>query len=80
MRYSWDKARKSHAKKEYSAHRSHQIRSLKVDEFHKYLGMEEKRWWKHQQGHERKCKKRIISTNKENIDNPSQRKEETHGH
>ena len=31
---------------------SHQIRSLEIGEFYKYLGMEEKKWCE-QQGHER---------------------------
>ena len=57
---------------------SHQIRSLEVDEFYKYFGMEEKKWCK-QQSHERKCNKRILATNKENIDNRTQRKEQNHG-
>ena len=58
---------------------SHQIRSLEIDEFCKYLGMEEKKWCK-QQGHERKCKKILLPTNKNNIDNPIQHKEQNHGH
>ena len=54
---------------------SHQIRSLEVDEFYKYLGMEEKNGVNNNV-----MKDRILPMNKENVDNQTQRKEQNHGH
>ena len=50
---------------------SHQIRSLEVDEFYKYLWMEEKNGVNNNV-----MKDRILPMNKENVDNQTQRKEQ----